>query len=391
MTTSDEMQLIRKLRSPDDQTVIQVLEELRKRSLLFDGSLQRMDLRCGHLRGADLHQANLQGADLRMADLRDADLSEADLSHARLNRANLQGTNLAGANLQDADLFNTNLEQVHNLAVEQLTQVYRLRAATMPEGSRYDGRYNLRGDLQDSQVIHVDPNDVDEMADFYRVSVGDYKRGQLWAKENLSDITRILEMEADSQEAQLVVKLRSPDSQVVQRTIEQMREQGWLDAGVLKGADLKGANLKDAILNLAAMEGADLSEANLEAADLSVVNLYKACLFQANLKKSRLLWAKLQSADLTGADLQDADLTGANLRNARLENANLQGANLGAVNLKRADLSGANLAGVSNLREEELAKAYRLDGATMVDGSRYDGRLNLPGDVELAAVTNETR
>jgi uncharacterized protein YjbI with pentapeptide repeats len=385
MTTSDEMQLIRKLRSPDDETVIQVLEELRERSLLFDGTLKRMDLRCAHLRGADLHQANLQGADLRMADLRDADLSEADLSHARLNRANLRGTNLDGANLQDADLFNTNLEQVHHLTVEQLTQAYRLRAATMPEGSRYDGRYNLRGDQQDSQVIHVDPNDTNEMADFYRVSVGDYKRGQLWAKENLVYITRELESEAASQEAQFVVQLRSQDNQVVLKTIEQLREQGWLDTGMLKGVDLKGANLKGANLNLAAMEGADLSEANLEAADLSVTNLYKACLFRVNLKKARLLWARLQSADLAEADLQGADLTGANLRNARLENANLQRANLGAVNLKRADLSGANLEGVNNLREEELAKAHRLDGATMADGSRYDGRLNLPGDIEAAA------
>ncbi len=391
MTTSDEMQLIRKLRSPDDETVIQVLEVLRSRSLLFNGTLKRMDLRCAHLRGADLRQADLQGADLRMADLRNADLSGADLSCARLNRANLRGTNLNGANLQDADLFNTNLEEVCNLAVEQLIQAYRLRASTMPEGRRYDGRYNLRGDLRDSQFIHVDPNDADEMADFYRVSVGDYKHGQIWAEENLSHITRELDVEADSQEAQLIVKLRSQNNKVVLETIDQLREQGWLDTGILKGIDLKGASLKDANLSMAGMEGADLSEADIEAADLSVVNLYKACLFRVNLRNARLLWTRLQSADLTEADLQDADLTGANLRNARLENANLQGANLGAVNLKRANLSGANLKGVKNLREEELAKAYRLDGATMADGTLYDGRLNLPGDLETVAVVSENR
>jgi uncharacterized protein YjbI with pentapeptide repeats len=389
MATGDDMQLIRKLRSPDHETVIQVVGELRERELLFDGSLRRMDLRCAHLRGADLRQADLQGADLRQADLHGADLGEADLSGARLNRANLHGTNLGGASLQGADLFHTDLDQVDNLTVEQLAQANRLRAATMPEGSRYDGRYNLQGDLQDSQVIHVNLNDPDGMADFYRVPVEDYQRGQEWAAENLSHIVRGMEKAAPGQETQLVVQLRSGDHQAALSALKELRAQGWLNRGVLKGADLKGASLQGACLNLAGMEGADLSEASLEAADLSVVNLQRACLRRADLRKARLLWASLQCADLSEANLQEADLTGANLRYARLEKADLQGASLGAVNLKKADLAGVNLKGACHLRDEELARAYRLEGATLPDGSRYDGRFNLPGDVEPTAVPVE--
>jgi uncharacterized protein YjbI with pentapeptide repeats len=373
MMTGDEMQLIRKLRHPDQKTVIQVLGELRARGLLFDGSLHRMDLRCAHLRGADLTGADLQGADLRQADLRNADLSKADLTGARMNRANLRGTHLAGAILQGADLFHTDLEEVVDLSAEQLTQANRLRAAIMPDGGRYDGRYNLRGDLKDSKVIHVDPADAEGMADFYRVPVEDYQRGQAWAENYLANITREIEMEAPGPHIQHIVGLRSEDNQVALAAIEALRDGGWLDMGLLKGIELKGARLKGACLSLVSLEGADLSEADLEAADLSAVNFQQARLCRANLAKARLLWASLQSADLGEATLREADLTGASL---------------GAANLKRADLAGANLRGVCNLREEELARAYRLHGATMPDGSRYDGRFDLPGDEELAAVSS---
>jgi uncharacterized protein YjbI with pentapeptide repeats len=384
--TGDEMQLIRKLRHPDHKTVIEVLGELRERGLLFDGSLRRMDLRCAHLRGADLTGADLQGADLRQADLRDTDLSKADLTGARMNRANLRGTHLAGTILQGADLFNTDLEEVVDLSAEQLTQANRLRAAIMPDGGRYDGRYNLRGDLKDSKVIHVDPDDAEGMADFYRVPVEDYQRGQAWAENYLADITRAIEMEAPGPHMQHVVGLRSEDNQIVLAAIEALRDGGWLDMGLLKGMELRGACLRGARLSLTSLEGADLSEADMEAADLSAVNFQGARLCRTNLAKARLLWASLQSADLGEATLQEADLTGANLRYAQLQNADLRGASLGAINLKRADLSGANLHGVCNLREEELARAYRLQGATMPDGTRYDGRFDLPGDEELAAV-----
>jgi len=387
MMTGDEMQLIRKMRHPDHKTVIQVLGELRERGLLFDGSLRRMDLRCAHLRGADLTGADLQGADLRQADLRSTNLSKADLTGARLSRANLRGTHLAGAILQGADLFHTDLEEVVDLSAEQLTQANRLRAAIMPDGGRYDGRYNLRGDLKDAKVIHVDTADAEAMADFYRVPVEDYRHGQAWAENYLTDITRAIDMDAPGLHMQHVVGLRSEDNWVALEAVEALRAGGWLDAGLLKGAELRGARLKGARLSLTSLEGADLSEADLEAADLSAVNFQEARLCRANLAKARLLWASLQSADLAEATLREADLTGANLRYARLQNADLSGASLGAANLKRADLAGANLRGVCNLREEELARAHRLQGATMPDGSRYDGRFDLPGDEELAAVS----
>jgi hypothetical protein len=47
----------------------------------------------------------------------------------------------------------------------------------MPTGARYDGRYNLPGDLAD-----LDPTDNKAMAAHYAISPAAYRRGQEWAK-----------------------------------------------------------------------------------------------------------------------------------------------------------------------------------------------------------------
>jgi uncharacterized protein YjbI with pentapeptide repeats len=88
----------------------------------------------------------------------------------------------------------------------------------------------------------------------------------------------------------------------------------------------------------------------------------------------------MRGANLEGADLSGANLSGANLEGAQLSQANLQGAEFRATNLQGADLHGANLEGARNLETDELAKAHSLAEATLPDGSRYDGRFNLPGD-----------
>ena len=48
-----------------------------------------------------------------------------------------------------------------------------------------------------------------------------------------------------------------------------------------------------------------------------------------------------------------------------------------------ADLSGINLFR-AKVTDEQLSQAKCLYRATMPDGGRYDGRLNLEGDIELA-------
>ncbi len=178
MRANESMRLIRKLHSPDSKRVLQAVEELRARGWLSDGSLNGMSLQYVHLEGADLYRASLQGADLQHAYLDGANLSLADLQGANLSNASLRAADLSQANLAGAILYKANLHGARNLSAEQLSQASRLRSAVMPDGSRYDGRFSLPGDLALAETDNVDTRSAYAMAEYYGVSPETYKRGQ---------------------------------------------------------------------------------------------------------------------------------------------------------------------------------------------------------------------
>jgi uncharacterized protein YjbI with pentapeptide repeats len=152
------------------------------RGWLEDGTLRGMMLCHCHMQGADLCSADLSETDLHQAHLERGDLSMADLSGAKLTRANLRGANFSEANLRGADLFKADLRDAINLTDEQLTQVKRLSFAVMPDGSPYDGRYSLPGDLEFARWGRVDVSDAAAMAYFLGVSLESYLGGQKLAK-----------------------------------------------------------------------------------------------------------------------------------------------------------------------------------------------------------------
>jgi hypothetical protein len=172
------IELIRKLRSPENKRVLQAIEELRVRGWLEDGSLKGIPLCHVHMQGADLLKANVGNVDFHQAHLEWADLSMADLSGCKLTRVNLQGANLSQTNVKGSDLFKANLKDARNLTDAQLSQVKRLWGAIMPDGSSYDGRYRLAGDIEFAKWGQVDVNDPKAMAEFFGVSVETYMRGQ---------------------------------------------------------------------------------------------------------------------------------------------------------------------------------------------------------------------
>ena len=172
------MELIRKLRSPDNKVVLQAVEELRVRGWLSDGSLEGVPLCHAHLQGADLLKANLRKVDLHQANLEWADLSMADLNSAKLVRVNLQGANLSQTNLRDVDLYKADLREARNLVDEQLSQTKRLWGATMPDGESYDGRYNLKGDIEFAKWGRVETDNPAAMAKFFGVPLEVYLHGQ---------------------------------------------------------------------------------------------------------------------------------------------------------------------------------------------------------------------
>lgn len=82
--------------------------------------------------------------------------------------------------------------------------------------------------------------------------------------------------------------------------------------------------------------------------------------------------------------LKGVDLSGARLQTANLYRANLQGVNFGKTQLQKSSLRYANFTNAKNLSNEQLVQAYALMRAIMPDGNLYDGRFNLPRDIEHA-------
>lgn len=140
--------------------------------------------------------------------------------------------------------------------------------------------------------------------------------------------------EADQQEkARLIRQMHSRESGLALVAVEELRAHGWLLDGSLRGANLVNANLQAGYLRYAS-----LRETNFH---------------RANLQKTRL-----GKTDLRGANLEEAILLDADLDESRLQDA-------------RVSLA-------------QLAQANRLRNASMREGERYDGRLNLPGDLKDA-------
>ena len=173
-----KIELINKLQSVDHRNVLKAVEELHTCGVLSDGSLRGIALCQATLQGACLKEADLCYVDLHQANLDEVDLTNAKLQAAKLNRASLQGANLEGTNLTNADFYKVNLRDVHNLTEAQLSTLNELFGSIMPDGSVYDGRFNLFGDLARAKWAKVKTDDPKSMAEFYGVSLEAYLQGQ---------------------------------------------------------------------------------------------------------------------------------------------------------------------------------------------------------------------
>lgn len=139
--------LMREAHSRYNPVALQAIEELRVMRYLEDGTL----------RGKNLRGASWQGANLYQADLRDSDLTNMDLEKADLYETNLEGATITPAQLR-------------------LTKT--MRRCIMPDGTQYDGRYNLSWDLALMQRDNFDAEDPVSAASYYEVPLETYLAGQ---------------------------------------------------------------------------------------------------------------------------------------------------------------------------------------------------------------------
>jgi len=129
-------------------------------------NLTGAQLAARNLSRADFRDTKLRAANLRDADLRKAQLNRADLSLADLRRANLNGANLVGARLWMAYLHGADLQRAQ-LNGHELAEAFSLRGAIMPDGTRYDGRFGLAGDVEAAADSGIDVTDPMEMSNWY--------------------------------------------------------------------------------------------------------------------------------------------------------------------------------------------------------------------------------
>jgi uncharacterized protein YjbI with pentapeptide repeats len=302
-------------------------------------------LRRVKLRGANLRNVDLSGAALDDVDLRDADLTGADLTGARLDRVNLLGARLDNVRwtgvtydkLVVGQRQQADIDEARAKPADHFTQIYQL-----PETR----------DL---------PNDEYPPTPARRTSEQRIDR----RSANLSNVR--------------FKNSRLPDTDLRAAYLARARFE---DAD-LRRADLRAAWLDDALIaDHTNMSGALFFAANLERARFNDAELRGASLYAANMRQVLLNDVSLRGADLFATCLAESILSQVNLRDARLVNATLYAARLYDV-----DLTGA-VCGEGEQAEQQmidlLKQTYCMRGCTLPDGTRYDGRFQLPGDLEEA-------
>lgn len=141
----------------------------------LDGDLHKIELISRDLYGARLDgkftTVNFSGSNLSHARLTGR-FSQAQFTGCNLSNASITGlfsasdfrnANFADTNLQGVTLIHCNLLGARNLTEAMLKQVKQLRGCTMPDGKRYNGIFNLRGDIEDARNLGFDPDNPTEM------------------------------------------------------------------------------------------------------------------------------------------------------------------------------------------------------------------------------------
>ena len=298
-----------------------------------DQQLDRADLR-----GVNLAYSNLARARLQKADLRGANLKRAELKAALLNESTLRGADLIETQLESADMTAADLRGA-DLSRANLIQAKLIKADL------------FAACLSEAHLAQADLSDADLSQAFLKGA--DLSRANL-TSANLSgascpyaNFTQALVTEAQ------LARASNLDNVVLPSGESTLLLQGTSDSLAIS---------PETNLRFASFDGT-----------FSQVSLSHRQLFGAHLRGT------FDHIDFSGSDLSYARLTGTfsalNLRGARLNQASLDGT-YADLDLGQADLTDAKLSGT-------LAIA-RMRGATLPDGTRYDGRYNCPGDLEDA-------
>jgi hypothetical protein len=123
--------------------------------------------------------------------------------------------------------------------------------------------------------------------------------------------------------------------------------------------------------------------------DITAKNLHhKGFLRYRIFEDAKLAGAMLASADLSHSSFYHSDFTGVTLWGAKLKMTSFSRCTLRGIDLRDADLDGAYFEYVdltdALVTPTQLQSANRLHGSQLPNGKIYDGRFNLPVDIQDA-------
>jgi uncharacterized protein YjbI with pentapeptide repeats len=169
----------------------------------------------------------------------------------------------------------------------------------------------------------------------------------------------------------LLAPMRSKKREDSLRTLEAIRDRGWLTDGTLRGASLFGAKWQHADLRNADLRECTLSGVVLQGADLSSADFSGAEMIDSDLRGVRAHGAKFAGVDAIACktsmgDFTDADFSGATFGNATFSFTRLHHTRLDDVDFNNAIFDNTILADV------DLSSTRNLDSVRHYGPSAVD-------------------
>lgn len=167
--------LLTQLRRANPEQAAHIVERLRQSGAFW--KLEGVALARTTLTGVDLSAMHAPAVDFTGATLDRCSLDFAELDHGCFEGASLVETSLIGARLKlakfrsatlsGANLSWTILTGAQDLSDAELATASGLLGAVMPDGQRYDGRFNLHGDVAEARARGFDLISPSQRRQFY--------------------------------------------------------------------------------------------------------------------------------------------------------------------------------------------------------------------------------
>lgn len=327
----------------------------------FSGAdLQGADLRGARLVEPLFRKANMRGVDLRTTVMKDANLEEADLTDAEMRFAVIQQGHLQEVRLRGARLRNATLTDAH-LQGAELIEV-DLSYANL-ERAQLQGATLVKADLRGARLAYVNLSGVDlsgaccDEADFTGAALSDedLARAASWRDAILPTGKQVL-LFSSSKGTSLEESREQLRLAYLQDTFEDIDLGGYDLFGAQLTGDFVGVRFTKAILNHARLPG-----------DFSIADFTHASL------QHTLLCGIFTATHFDEAILIGARLSGI-FANCTFKTVDLREATCEGAGFVSCDFAG------TQVDTQIFKQALRLRGCILPDGTRYDGRFNLPGD-----------